>query len=249
MRKPPNSIMTPCTNNPNAHREGVVLMELVLSISLFLVLVGGTMWVGELYLARNKLMIADRYAVWNGGNRHFKAKGFIQGTIQEELFPPERVGSQEIAGITWERGPAERWYFPVGSTVLLVAEMPMWTRGWLASGAWWTPPRFPYPVRVFTGRDEDAADPPSHAAMMVRSKHGEEAYRTWHPRDLVGIRGIMPPPNPSAVWNLHVYREPWPELSEMQGSSAGDMAFNPPPPPPVTGTEYRRFNTYETWSR
>lgn len=241
--------MTPCTNNTKAGRQGAVLMELVLSISLFLVLVGGTMWVGELYVARNKLMIADRYALWNGGNRHFQAKGSIQGTIQDELFPPDRVGAQEVAGISWERGPAERWYFPVGATVFLVAEMPEWTRGWLAAGVWWSTPRQPDPVRVFTGRGEEAAEPPSHAAMMVRSKHGEESYRTWHPRDLVWLLGIHPPPNPASFWYEHVWQEPWPELAELAGTSAAGMAWSPPPPPVQTGDEYERFQTYETWSR
>ncbi len=232
--------MNRCTNNSAGPRSGAVLLELVLSVSLFLALVGGTFWIGELHLARNKLMVADRYAVWNGANRHFLAKGAIQGTLQAELFPADRVGRQRIETLTWERGSAKDWHTPFGATVWLRADMPFWTRGWLSSGISWTASRLPQPSRLLSGRHPEAADPPSHAALLARSRYGVVAHRTWTPKSLSDL---------SEPWYGPIFLSPWNGTAQLAGSSAGGMALLPRVPPAPPGKEYKRFGTYETWSR
>ncbi len=81
---------------------GSVLMETVLAIPLFLVLIGGIFWLGELMLAKHQLAAADRFAAWNAGNRHTNDAGDIQAKLQDEVFPPERVGDQQIESIDFE---------------------------------------------------------------------------------------------------------------------------------------------------
>jgi len=66
--------------------RGSVLMETVIVIPLFIVLIGGTFWLGDLILAKQKLVVADRYAAWNAGNRHRGGTGGIQGKIKDNLF-------------------------------------------------------------------------------------------------------------------------------------------------------------------
>ncbi len=82
--------------------DGSVLMETVLAIPLFLVLIGGIFWLGELMLAKHQLTAADRFAAWNAGNRHLGTTSGIQAKLQNELFSPQRVGEQLIEGIRFE---------------------------------------------------------------------------------------------------------------------------------------------------
>ncbi|MFA4943445.1 MAG: TadE/TadG family type IV pilus assembly protein [Lentisphaeria bacterium] len=82
---------------------GSVLLETVIAIPLFIVLIGGTFWLGELILAKQKLVGADRFAAWRAGNRHASGgAGSAKGVLQQQLFPEERVGRQRIARVTVE---------------------------------------------------------------------------------------------------------------------------------------------------
>ena len=77
-------------------------METVIAIPLFLVLIGGLFWLGELTLARHRLTASDRFAAWNIGNRHLEGAGSIQPDLEEHMFNPERVGQQTIVSIDYQ---------------------------------------------------------------------------------------------------------------------------------------------------
>ncbi len=89
----------------HATRGGSILMELVISMALFIVMLGIIMWLGDLVLVKCKLVTADRYAAWNAGNRHTKTKGYIKADIISCLFPSNRVGNQTVRDVRYERPP------------------------------------------------------------------------------------------------------------------------------------------------
>lgn len=80
--------------------KGSVLMETIMVIPLFVVLIGGIFWLGELILAKHKLVNADRFSAWTAGNRHADSgAGEIKGKLQENIFPEEQVGDQRVTGV------------------------------------------------------------------------------------------------------------------------------------------------------
>ena len=108
--------MTPCTSSAcpvatGADRAsgGAILMELVIAIPLFVVLLGGTMWVGDIILAKQKLAIADRFAAWSGGNRHRPDKASIKDDIQKLFFPNAKVGDQRVDRVQYASEPLKNW--------------------------------------------------------------------------------------------------------------------------------------------
>ncbi len=82
-----------------AGERGSVLMETVIAIPLYIVLIGGMFWLGDLLLAKHKLVTADRYAAWNAGNRHAGGTGGIKDKIQNTLFAQSKVGDQKVQSI------------------------------------------------------------------------------------------------------------------------------------------------------
>ena len=61
-------------NNRRARgTEGSVLLETVLAIPLYMILLGGVLWVGDLIVTRQQLVIADRPAL-HGGQAQLLAK-------------------------------------------------------------------------------------------------------------------------------------------------------------------------------
>ncbi|MDT8389374.1 MAG: TadE/TadG family type IV pilus assembly protein [Lentisphaeria bacterium] len=80
--------------------SGSVLLETIMVIPLFVVLIGGIFWIGELMLAKHKLVNADRFAAWTAGNRHADSgSGAIKGTLQQHIFPEEQVGDQRVTDV------------------------------------------------------------------------------------------------------------------------------------------------------
>lgn len=214
-------------------------MELVISVALFVVMIGGTMWLGDIILAKCKLVSADRYAAWNGGNRHMLAKGRIINDIQEYLFPPDKVGDQIVEEVEYERGDPALWSAYFGARVDFMMIMPVWTEGWLAAGVTWDDAPMLAHVAAFTGRDPDAADGPSHHAVLMRTWFSEIAYRIWTPQELADW---------SQPWDWAVYDEEWPSVDDLTGTSAGELTFAPSPPSPPLGIDHERHEPYVEWS-
>lgn len=213
--------------------RGSLLMETVLVIPLYLVLIGGIFWLGELMLAKQKLVIADRYAAWNLGNRHRSGVSpqTIQNELQQSLFPSDRVGQQSIDAVTTRQaGENSDWSGPVGATVKLKVAMPSWTKGWLklASVLWGG--KMPDETVDLVGRD---IDDELHHVLLRRTKYGMTGARSWEP-------GALAEEN-ARVWDNKVYQANWPTVTSFASGGSGDGSS-----PSVQ--EYQRFGKYEDWS-
>ena len=108
---------------------GSVLLETVMVLPLFLLLIGGIMWFGQLSIDRQKLVIADRYIAWNFGNRH---GGSYYDTPTR--FFGTTAKYDQVQQIFMLKTEGEWWQYVCGAFTLN-AEMPSWTRGWISADA------------------------------------------------------------------------------------------------------------------
>lgn len=176
--------MKKCITSPGMNpRRGAILMEFVIGMFLFLVLIGGIFWVGEIYLARNKAILADRYASWAGSNRHDGAKGAIQGTLEVIYYPNAKVGPQEIATVQFAQETADHWYDGNGSRVDVDVEMPVWTEGWLRSGQNWDSRVIEAKERI-QGRAFEIGLGAFHSVLLARNPISDIGWRTFTPGEL-----------------------------------------------------------------
>lgn len=226
--------MTACTNN---RRGGSILMETLLVLPLFMVVLGGMFWIGDIKLARQKLMMADRYAAWNAGNRHRSGKGGIDGEIRNAFFRQAEIGDQSLTGAEYECGESVGWSAFVAATARARIAMPEWTRGWLAGSPEWERVQSPVATETLTGRV--VGDRGRHVVLM-RNRFGENAYRNprWSPRMLADW---------SMPWDPFVWREFWPGVGDMKAlpPTALLSRWSPSGPP---GYEHRRHGAYIGWS-
>ena len=105
-------------------------METVIAIPIFLLLIGATIWLGDLSLDRQRLLMSDRYAAWNKGNRH----GAVNPTpfdIASKLFNKDDwVDIKDVKIKAKDKG----WYKEVEATTKAKISMPDWTRGMIPAG-------------------------------------------------------------------------------------------------------------------
>jgi hypothetical protein len=207
-------------------RTGAVLMETLLVLPLYMVLFGGILWMGDLILAKQSLVIADRFAAWTSGNRSIQRDDVV-GQVNR-LFFPRRVHPNQEA--TLERGRPQRvnrWWDTPGATVRLRVTMPEWIRGWFAvTGRVWFDDQAPDRLTM-TGRD---VDPLEHHVVVMRSRRSAKSDypRSWTPRELA---------DRTHPWSQQVYEESWP----MKGD-------NLPRQRRPKGEDYTRYKWYVKWS-
>jgi hypothetical protein len=114
-------------------------METIIVLPLYMVLIGGILWVGDLMLAKQTMVTVDRYAAWNAGNRQLGtpiSQSLMESNIWERFFyrDPNKTNQCPVSG-----GAANRWWSEAYGGVSTVVHMPDWTRGWLeAEVAWYT---------------------------------------------------------------------------------------------------------------
>lgn len=104
-------------------------METVIAIPLFMLLIGGTIWIGQLSYDKQKLVITDRYVAWNVGDRH--PLGAETMNVQDRFF-----GGSQTEKVTVETTPgsANRWGQESWGGVDLEVKTPPWTFGFLLAG-------------------------------------------------------------------------------------------------------------------
>lgn len=73
------------------NQRGAVLMETVIAIPLYLIMLGGIFWIGDLTVTRQQLLIADRYVAWNRGLR-YADKGAVDADTVHRLLFSDRFG-------------------------------------------------------------------------------------------------------------------------------------------------------------
>ncbi|MFA5203831.1 MAG: hypothetical protein WC708_05435 [Lentisphaeria bacterium] len=216
-------------------RGGAVLMELVIAIPLFVALLGGTMWLGELVLGKQKLVASDRYAAWNRGNRHEQpAAGTVKSRLQNLLFPQAKVGDQPINGIREMAGSGRLWSEGRGATVVLQPRMPEWVRGWLRAGVTWGGGQQPASTVTLLGRD---VEEDGHHRLVSRTHAGTKSGfpRNWSARALA---------DEQRPWAPYVQDEPWPE--NVDTITASGWSY---PGAPQGYRHQPRYRQYITWSK
>lgn len=98
-------------------------METVIAIPLYLVMLGGIIWIGDLMLTRQKLVIADRYATWNYGSRHEPGE-HDAGAIHQRFFDSSEY--RRPTAVQKERQDFD-WMLRARGQVKLTFRMPEWT--------------------------------------------------------------------------------------------------------------------------
>ena len=106
-------------------------MEAVIALPLFMLLIGGILWLGQLSSDRQKLVVADRYVAWNYGNRHGATFADSQTRFFDKTSQFDKV-KQTFTGKAKSDG---QWWRYVCGAVTLTAEMPSWTHGWISADA------------------------------------------------------------------------------------------------------------------
>ena len=108
-----------------------MLMETVIAIPLYMIVLGGIFWVGDLMVTRQQLVIADRYVAWNKGLR-YDDKGKVDAGTVHQLFFAEANGSPSqyhVPEATEALILQEfDWSHEAIGQVTLKMEMPEWTR-------------------------------------------------------------------------------------------------------------------------
>jgi hypothetical protein len=106
-------------------------METVLAIPLYMIILGGLMWIGDLMVTRQQLVIADRYVAWNKGLR-YSDKGQTDAATVHRLFFAEANGSPSpYHRPTASDGKIDKvydWSHQASGQVRLDMRMPEWTR-------------------------------------------------------------------------------------------------------------------------
>lgn len=106
-------------------------METVLAIPLYMIVLGGIFWIGDLMVTRQQLVIADRYIAWNKGLR-YDDRGQIDAGTAHQLFFAEANGSpSQYHRPTAGDGKIDAvydWSHKASGQVRLDMRMPEWTR-------------------------------------------------------------------------------------------------------------------------
>ncbi len=110
------------------------MLETILAIPIFMLLIGGMLWIGDLCVVKQKLMVADRYVAWNIGNCHRQLQTTDQLADEVNAFvagiPGQsfRVRSKSLVTIDW------KFWSQNSGGVRGQVNMPDWVKGWLAAG-------------------------------------------------------------------------------------------------------------------
>ena len=203
-------------------REGSIMMETVIAIPLYFILLGGIMWIGDLMIARTKLVIADRYAVWNYGCR-YEPGGYSGGMIHSRFFDASEF--KQVSGVTTEKTEYD-WSQKASGEVRLQMRMPDWTRFMFNAGSVMYDTGVPEEQVQLRGRSLGGG----HTVVMRTKREAQPDY----------IRNRYGIPESGAVARRYrdIYNEKWPWGSDSPGGggSSGD------------GQEYHRYGQYKHWS-
>lgn len=191
--------------------DGSVLLETVIAIPLFMLLIGGTIWIGQLSYDKQKLVVADRYVAWNVGNRANPSfrESDVQKDVHEKFF-----ASLETEQVTIDRpiGKKDRWGHEAWGGVELDVTMPVWTYGFLLAGQTNPTDTGTIQTNVVGLRGRDIPDWPDEQT-------GESYYRghvVLMRSGLDGARtnGVLADADLAAGYT-NTWNDPWPEDVEM----------------------------------
>lgn len=112
-------------------RRGSVLLETVIAIPLFMIMLGGIFWIGDLMVTRQQLVVADRYMAWNKGLRYDDRGQTDPATVHRLFFAeangaPSRYHQPKICDAKIDK--TYDWSHVASGQVRLDMRMPEWTR-------------------------------------------------------------------------------------------------------------------------
>lgn len=144
------------------------MLETVIVLPLYLILLGGIMWLGDLMVARQSLMIADRYVAWSYGSRYAPGH-YDAGTLHDRFFNASDY--KEVTSVPTSQEVRDWWLKATGQ-VKLKMRMPEWTRYMYNAGQ----------VMHGTGEPEDDMEligrslSGGHTVLMRSKEEAEPAY-------------------------------------------------------------------------
>lgn len=209
------------------NRQGSVLMETVLVIPLYLVLLSGVFWLGDLSLLRAKVTFFDRLAAWSSGNRHDGNSGGLSEQLKQDFLNPAQVGKQEVESVRADSSSSgDAWSRIAGATVEAALEPPVWTQSWRNGGL----------VMLGEGQDEL-----QRTTLRSREVEEEWMHRVLMRTDQTYREEVTPQTLAEKVeWRSRVYDSPWP--SEWTGEQNSSLSGGSP------CLEYERHQSYVQWS-
>lgn len=208
--------------------RGSILMETVLVIPLYLALLSGIFWTGDLALLRSKSTFFDRFAAWGSGNRHeILSSGASRSLLNGHFLRFENVGQQSVDSIQTAESPSgNAWTFIAGAFTVVGIEPPVWTDAWRRS--------------ALTMLEAD--DSPLHRTSF-RSREIDAAF--LH-RNIMRVKNdFREKSTPQTLaekleWLSKIYYSPWPDEWTERKSAA------------VSGTsacmKYERHDAFVQWS-
>jgi len=122
-------------NDMRHNSRGSILMETVLVIPLYLVILSGIFWVGDLALLRSKSTFFDRVAAWSAGNRFAQgSQSGIKSSLEQDFLQQSQVGDQQVEKVRTTKGSSPAWSGIAGAATTVALEPPVWTQGWRRVG-------------------------------------------------------------------------------------------------------------------
>ena len=194
------------------------MLETLLVIPLYLVLIGGTLWIGDLILSRQRLVGADRYGAWNAANRHRNSPN-LRKEIQDHLFEKDTqdLNLQTVFNPRIRpKKDRQVWWHERKARVPFRIRMPPLTSGWIAAGdAVWDVRAKQKSRRAATlyGRYSKRDRPGDHDILMRSPFSTTDYFRNWQGRYLCNVG--------TAIKNvrtdfLRISFESWPPLALLQ---------------------------------
>lgn len=205
-----------------ADDSGSILMETIIAIPLFMILLGGIMWIGDLMVARQKLVIADRYAVWNYGCR-YNPGGYDAGTIHQRFFDSSEY--RQPSDVKTDREEFD-WSLKALGEVRLKMKMPDWTRNMFNAGSIMYGSGVPDEESELVGRSLGGG----HLVLMRTKAEADPGY-------IRNKYGVDESGQVATKWT-DIYSEKWPF------NDADTFACEQ-----LDGQEYRRHDQYVSWSK
>lgn len=184
-------------------QSGAILMETVLAIPLFMIFIGGVMWIGDLMVTRQQLVVADRYVAWNRGLR-YDDKGAIDAGEVHRLFfadvdgAPSRYHQPSASDARIDK--TFDWSHAASGQVRLKMKMPEWTRALFNAGQVFYESGVPLErVQMMFGRDKEDQ---RHVVLMRTKKKAE-------PQEVRNLYGKRDSSRVAQHWN-DIAQEKWP---------------------------------------
>ena len=236
--------------------KGSIMMEFLLVMPIYFVLFGGTFWIGELFMHRQKLLQLDRNASFHAGIRHDRGSlsvmslgSYFFGLPSSDFDSPMLISARQMRALKTDKDQYP-WAMAVGGKASMRAPMPPWTKGWLKIATLWesvilTATESQISTQPLTSNNETTYN--FLNAALMRTKGSERGYRSWHPRQVCDEGAISVV---SAVWYEKVYNadDPFKTVQQYR-SNLSSLQSDTAAPSAPTRKDYERYEMYWTWSQ